>query len=113
MRFLLEHLRTYIDMPASAREAREILDDVGIEVKSVETNAIGTVFNCELLANRGDHYCYEGVAREVSGRTGGQLRYKKLHKLQVLPADATRDQLLAAMKEIVVGKAAYFGRFRQ
>ncbi|MDP9194718.1 MAG: phenylalanine--tRNA ligase subunit beta [Acidobacteriota bacterium] len=90
MRFLLEHLRTYIDLPASAREAREILDDVGIEVKSVETNDIGTVFNCELLANRGDHYCYEGVAREVSGRTGGQLRYKKLHKLQVLPADETR-----------------------
>jgi Raf kinase inhibitor-like YbhB/YbcL family protein len=30
-----------------------------------------------------------------------------------LPADATRDQLLAAMKDIIVGKAAYFGRFRQ
>jgi Raf kinase inhibitor-like YbhB/YbcL family protein len=30
-----------------------------------------------------------------------------------LPADATRNQLLAAMKDIVVGKAAYFGRFRQ
>jgi phenylalanyl-tRNA synthetase beta chain len=93
VRFLLEHLRTYIDLPASAREARELLDDVGIEVKSVETNNTGTVFNCELLANRGDHYCYEGVAREVSGRTGGQLRYKKLHKLQVLPADATRVKI--------------------
>ena len=30
-----------------------------------------------------------------------------------LPADATRDQLLAAMKDIIVGKSAYFGRFRQ
>jgi len=30
-----------------------------------------------------------------------------------LPADATRDQLLAAMRDIIVGKAAYFGRFRQ
>jgi phenylalanyl-tRNA synthetase beta chain len=89
VRFLLEHLRTHIDMPASAREARELLDDVGIEVKSVETSSVGTVFNCELLANRGDHYCYEGVAREVSGRTGGQLHYKKLHKLEVHPADAT------------------------
>ena len=30
-----------------------------------------------------------------------------------LPADATRSQLLDAMKEIIVGKAAYVGRFRQ
>jgi phosphatidylethanolamine-binding protein (PEBP) family uncharacterized protein len=30
-----------------------------------------------------------------------------------LPADATRDQLLGAMRGIVVGKAAYVGRFRQ
>jgi hypothetical protein len=30
-----------------------------------------------------------------------------------LPADATRAQLLDAMKDVVVGKAAYFGRFRQ
>ena len=93
MRFLLEHLRTHIDMPESAREARELLDDVGIEVKSVETSSAGTVFNCELLANRGDHYCYEGVAREVSGRTGDPLRYKKLHKLEVHPADETRVKI--------------------
>jgi phosphatidylethanolamine-binding protein (PEBP) family uncharacterized protein len=30
-----------------------------------------------------------------------------------LPADATRAQLLDAMKDIIVGKSAYFGRFRQ
>jgi phosphatidylethanolamine-binding protein (PEBP) family uncharacterized protein len=30
-----------------------------------------------------------------------------------LPPDATRAQLLAAMKDIIVGKAAYVGRFRQ
>jgi hypothetical protein len=30
-----------------------------------------------------------------------------------LPADATRVQLLDAMKDIIVGKAAYVGRFRQ
>jgi phenylalanyl-tRNA synthetase beta chain len=66
-------------------------------VKSVETSDVGTVFNCELLANRGDHYCYEGIAREVSGRTGGQLRYKKLHKLEVHPADATRVKIESPM----------------
>lgn len=30
-----------------------------------------------------------------------------------LPAGATRAQLLDAMKDIIVGKSAYFGRFRQ
>jgi phosphatidylethanolamine-binding protein (PEBP) family uncharacterized protein len=30
-----------------------------------------------------------------------------------LPPDATRAQLLGAMKDVIVGKAAYLGRFRQ
>lgn len=89
MKFLLEHLRTHTDLPA-AHEARELLDEVGIEVKTVETTREGTVFNCELLANRGDHYCYNGVAREVSGRTGKPLRFPQARKLDVVPADATR-----------------------
>ena len=45
MKFLLEHLRTYTDLPAAAHEARELLDEVGIEVKSVDTSSIGTVVN--------------------------------------------------------------------
>ena len=90
MKFLLEHLRTYTDMPASVPEARELLDEVGIEVKTVDTASLGTVFNCELLANRGDHYSYQGVAREVRGRTGGPLHYPTIHELNVVPADDTR-----------------------
>jgi phenylalanyl-tRNA synthetase beta chain len=93
VKFLLEHLRTHVAMPESPREARELLDDVGIEVKSADTTAAGTVFNCELLANRGDHYCYQGVAREVSGRTGAQLHYPKLRKLDKQPADETRVRI--------------------
>lgn len=90
MRFLLEHLNTHTEMPAAVHDARELLDEVGIEVKTVETGDLGTVFNCELLANRGDHYCYNGVAREVTGRTGKPLEFPKLRKLDVLQADATR-----------------------
>ncbi len=93
MKFLLEHLRTYTDIPAAPAEARELLDEVGIEVKSLDTTSLGTVVNCELLANRGDHYCYHGVAREVRGRTGGALRFPKLHTLNVLPADETRVRI--------------------
>jgi phenylalanyl-tRNA synthetase beta chain len=90
VKFLLEHLRTHVDMPESAREARELLDDVGLEVKTVDTTDLGTVFNVEILANRGDHYSYQGVAREVSGRTGAKLRFPKLRKLDSERADETR-----------------------
>lgn len=90
MKFLLEHLRTHTDMPASVHESRELLDEVGIEVKSAETTDLGTVVNVELLANRGDHYCYNGIAREVTGRTGKALHFPTLRKLDVHPADETR-----------------------
>ena len=90
MKFLLEHLRTFTDLPAEPHAARELLDDVGIEVKSAETTALGTVFNCELLANRGDHYCYEGVAREAAGRTGKPLRYPPVKPLK---AERTSDRV--------------------
>jgi phosphatidylethanolamine-binding protein (PEBP) family uncharacterized protein len=36
-----------------------------------------------------------------------------LSKTLDLPADATRAQLLDAMKDVIVGRAAYVGRFRQ
>ena len=39
--------------------------------------------------------------------------YHALNAMLNLPADATRAQLLDAMKDIVVGKAAYVGRFHQ
>lgn len=93
MKFLLEHLATHTEMPAPVHDARELLDEVGIEVKTVESTAQGTVFNCELLANRGDHYCYHGVAREVAGRTGKALRFPPVRKLDVVTAGAARVRL--------------------
>ena len=50
VKFLLEHLRTYTDLPDRPREARELLDDVGIEVKTVET--IGARHRLQLRAAR-------------------------------------------------------------
>ena len=91
MKILLEHLKTFIDLPERMHDARELLDDVGIEVKTAETSSLGTVFNVELLANRGDHYCYAGIAREVSGRTGGRLRYPPVATLN--RQNATPDRV--------------------
>jgi phenylalanyl-tRNA synthetase beta chain len=93
VKFLLEHLRTYTDLPERAHAARELLDDVGLEVKSSETTDLGTVFNVEILANRGDHYCYEGVAREVRGHTGGPLRFPPVKKLDAQPAPSDRVRI--------------------
>ena len=58
-----------------------LLDDIGIEVKrhDVERDA----FTVELLANRGDHHCYVGLAREVNGRTGGGICAPEVPELTV------------------------------
>jgi phenylalanyl-tRNA synthetase beta chain len=112
VKILLEHLRTHVDMPGAPREARELLDDVGIEVKTVDATGHGTVFNVELLANRGDHYCYEGIAREVSGRTGGKLHYPRGRRLEATPADPTRVRvetplcLVYTLTELTAGSEA-------
>ena len=86
MKILLEHLRTFTDLPERPHAARELLDDVGIEVKSSDATEFGTVFNVELLANRGDHYAYSGIAREASGRTGSPLRMPQARALDTKPA---------------------------
>src|SRR5687767_15053264 len=93
VKIVLEHLRTFIDLPERMHDAREFLDDVGIEVKTAETSSLGTVFNVELLANRGDHYCYAGIAREVSGRTGGRLRYPPVATLNRQSATPDRVRI--------------------
>ena len=67
-------LQRYIELPESDRALRSLLDDIGIEVKRVnQTEAGDSVFGLELLANRGDHYCYAGIARAISGRTGAAV----------------------------------------
>ncbi|MFJ6866189.1 phenylalanine--tRNA ligase beta subunit-related protein [Streptomyces termitum] len=56
------------ELPASSRAACEVLEDVGIEVKRHQDTPRGEVLTVELLANRGDHHCYLGLARELGGR---------------------------------------------
>ncbi|MFV2120348.1 phenylalanine--tRNA ligase beta subunit-related protein, partial [Streptomyces sp. Act-28] len=69
MRVNLSLLRRYRpELPASARSACEVLEDVGIEVKRLQETPQGDVATLELLADRGDHHCYAGIARELGGR---------------------------------------------
>ncbi len=69
MKINLNALREYISLPDSQDELQDIMEDLGLEVKSASTTEDGPVFTLELLANRGDHHCYQGVARELHGRT--------------------------------------------
>ena len=68
MKINADTLRRYIDIPEDGRALRNLLDDIGIEVK--RHDIASGAFTLELLANRGDHHCYIGLAREISGRTG-------------------------------------------
>ena len=73
MKVGVEVLKRYVAIPDDTHEVRMLLDDVGVEVKRAEQTPHGAVFTVELLANRGDHYCYAGIAREISARTSAAL----------------------------------------
>ncbi len=59
--------------PLEPKALRRLLDDLGVEVKRLDVQGADALFTLELLANRGDHHCYAGVAREVAARTKTQL----------------------------------------
>ena len=74
MKIAANLLRRWTALPEDDHTLRHLLDDLGLEVKRAERHpTAGTIFTLELLANRGDHHCYAGVAREITGRTGAAL----------------------------------------
>ncbi len=77
-------LKQYIDLPADPRAIRMLLDDIGIEVKRQDPES--GALTLELLANRGDHHCYTGIAREIAGRTGSGVCGPSFAELTVGPA---------------------------
>eukprot|EP00210_Caulerpa_lentillifera_P009582 g9139.t1 len=77
MKITLNKLRQYVDLPTEVGNVVNLLEDVGLEVKRQEMMECNTLLNLELLANRGDHHCYEGIAREINGRTGTGIRSAK------------------------------------
>ena len=80
MKINADTLRRFIEIPEDGRATRMLLDDIGIEVKRHDTST--NKFTLELLANRGDHHCYVGIAREISGRTGAPTCRPAYTKLQ-------------------------------
>jgi phenylalanyl-tRNA synthetase beta chain len=70
-------------VPAEPKALRRLLDDLGIEVKRLDVQASDAHLTLELLANRGDHHCYAGVAREVAARTKTPLLLPQGRALEV------------------------------
>lgn len=84
--------------PAEPKALRKLLDDLGIEVKRLDLQPKDALLTLELLANRGDHHCYAGVAREVAARTKTALQLPAAPALQVgappLPLRIESDKCL-------------------
>lgn len=92
MKIRLDSLRHYLNLPERVSEIQDLMEDIGLEVKKIYNSEKGTLFTLELLANRGDHHCYVGLAREIHGRTGwrmnppqfdGQMAMDNLKKVDV------------------------------
>ena len=84
MKVSVDVLRRYTALPVDAAELKALLEDVGLEVKRTDVHPhAGTVLTLELLANRGDHHAYEGIAREISGRTGATVSRPAIAALTV------------------------------
>ncbi|TDE57739.1 phenylalanine--tRNA ligase subunit beta [Nonomuraea mesophila] len=74
MKLSLAGLRAHCPaLPDDPEAVRLLLDDAGIEVKGVSQSGEDTVIAVELLANRGDHRCYAGVALELAARLDGRV----------------------------------------
>lgn len=65
---------------------RELMDDLGLEVKSLEQAEGDSLYNLETLANRGDHASHHGVATELAGRLRRPVKFPPLAELPESPA---------------------------
>lgn len=76
MKISLKALNRYIAIQESSTSRLiALFEDVGLEVKRQEPKPGGdTILTVELLANRGDHHSYLGIAHEISGRTGWTIK---------------------------------------
>lgn len=73
MKINIAVLKKYINISVDTDALRDIMEDIGLEVKRTDTMSDEDVLTLELLANRGDHHSYFGIAREIHGRTKWSL----------------------------------------
>ncbi len=74
MRFSLDWLRAYMELPEPADQVAELLAQAGLPVDAVERWGADHTLDVDILANRPDCMCHLGLARELAARTGRPLR---------------------------------------
>lgn len=106
MKVSLNNLLNYItpqelNLPDDWDRFFDLLEDIGLEVKRVDhmPEQQDIIFTLELLANRGDHHCYFGLAREIHLRTGWPLQTPEITELAISQeaplAQVSSDKCLA------------------
>ena len=74
MRFSLDWLRAYVDLPEPADQVAELLAQAGLPVDAIERWGADHALDVDILANRPDCMCHLGLARELAARTGRPLQ---------------------------------------
>jgi phenylalanyl-tRNA synthetase beta chain len=84
MKLHLSLLKKFVDIPLKeTSQIVELLDDLGLEVKGYQDTDGGDVlFTLELLANRGDHHCVLGMAREIASRNLASVSQPAISSLE-------------------------------
>ena len=85
MKFSKAQLIKYCNrLPEDEVDLRLLFDDLGLEVKSITKTDSDSILTIETLANRGDHDCYVGVAREICSRTKTKPNYPPIKDFDLL-----------------------------
>ncbi len=85
MKICYNHLLKYCNkLPQEEVEVYSALEDLGIEIKKITKIDDSSVITLELLANRGDHHCYLGIARELSAKFESSLKFPEIYTGDVL-----------------------------
>ena len=93
MKFSRRQLIKYCHhLPDDEAELRLLFDDLGLEVKNITKTNSDSIITIEILANRGDHLCYTGVAQEICSRTKTKLNYPAINNFE-LPSYSTSIQV--------------------
>jgi phenylalanyl-tRNA synthetase beta chain len=74
MKFSLDWLREYVDLPEEPARVAELLADAGLPVDTVERWGADHCLDVDVMANRPDCMCHVGLARELTARLGRPLK---------------------------------------
>lgn len=109
MRLHLSLLEKFITLPdTDPAVLRHISDDLGLEVKSIESGKTLSVLVLETLAHRGDHLSVIGIAREFSARYLSAIKYPAVvpelndARLSLMVRKYSEDCLRYALMEMSV-----------